>query len=187
MPMTLESSMTSGLLQRADYAFHLTVDALRELVVPSPAARLRRSAERGEAIELGSVATPFDELPERRLLLAELFDLSDLCITLHCSSAGAVRDVEWLTQIDRVHALTLRWRLEPGDISRLSDILSAASKLADHGLHTEIDVTSISGRVLERVLASAAQSRIGDVRGESPTLRPLRQAYGFPRFSALRG
>jgi DNA repair photolyase len=163
---------------------------------------------RGEPILLGTPIKPYEPAagprawnPLRRALL--LADGLEIAITTR--TAGILRELDLLVELDRRHAVAVRM-IVPG--SRMGDLeprMQAVRGLAAEGIATSVlfspaESTDRNGEeslrfLLEEALAAGAADveidprflRRGERASLLGTFRRLRLEYGFPRNASGRG
>jgi DNA repair photolyase len=168
--------------------------------------RLRKAARRGERLQVGTPAEPYDPADDRfgaaRSLLTGLLRTEGLEIVFTTRSPRVLRDLELLVDLDRRHAVAVRV-MAPASSPDLH--LQAVRALTAEGLATTVLSAPAPPEVqdgeeaLRRLFAAAATAGARDVdidlsalpRVERERLlaftRRLRLEHGFPRELAGRG
>ncbi len=166
--------------------------------------RLRKTAERGQRIVLGSADQPFDPLVLGGAPLAALRRFEDLEIAVTTRSPEILEQLDLLIELDQRHTVAVDMLIATGDPGSpdLRERLKAVSTLAAEGITTRLVATGLPDLVTGRQQAeswtrklfeAAWESRAYDVTAAgqatawSNLFRRLRLELGFPRPLPGRG
>jgi DNA repair photolyase len=167
--------------------------------------RLRKAVRRREPVVLGTAAEPYEPAigPRASHPLRVLLSAEGLQIAVTTRTAGILRELDLLVELDRRHAVDVRM-VVPGTES-LEPRMRAVSGLAAEGIATTVLFSPAAPADFKReesfryLLEEALAAGAADVeidprflrRGERSLLavafRRLRLEYGFPRGGSGRG